>query len=281
MRRLVVSAFLAALLLIAWPASAAPRWLTVPPTPRLPAALASGYAPVNGVRLWYAVFGKGEPVLLLHGGLANSNYWALQVRALAPHYRVIVMDSRGHGRSTSSTAPYGYDLMASDVIGLIDYLQIRKVAVVGWSDGAIVGLDLAMNHPDRVSKLFAFAANYDPAGVLDVSKSPAFTAFIARAGAEYAQLSPTPKGYDRFVAAITRMWATQPHWTGADFARISAPTWIVDADHEEAIAQDQPLTMAKWTPVAGLLIEPEVSHFAFLQDPAQFNADLLRFLATH
>ncbi|MGH8149269.1 MAG: alpha/beta fold hydrolase [Steroidobacteraceae bacterium] len=71
----------------------APRWLTLPPTPTLPKAVASGYAPVDGIRLWYAEFGRGQPVILLHGGLANANYWGNQVRALEGRYRVIVMDS--------------------------------------------------------------------------------------------------------------------------------------------------------------------------------------------
>jgi pimeloyl-ACP methyl ester carboxylesterase len=74
------------------------------------------------------------------------------------------------------------------------------------------------------------------------------------------------------------MWNSEPHWTKADFAKITVPTWIVDADHDEMINHDQPRTMADWTPGAGLLIEPDVSHFAFLQDPEQFNRDVLHFL---
>jgi hypothetical protein len=122
------------LLGIATAASAEPQWLSLPPTPSLPKAEQSGYAPVNGIKIWYAVFGRGEPVILLHGGLANSNYWGNQVPALAKHYQVVVMDSRGHGRSSRNEQPFGYDLMASDVVALMDYLKIRKAAIVGWSD---------------------------------------------------------------------------------------------------------------------------------------------------
>jgi pimeloyl-ACP methyl ester carboxylesterase len=259
-------------------AEAAEPWMALPPTPMLPKATVSGYAPVDGIQLWYAEFGQGEPVLLLHGGLANSNYWGKQVRALMGQYRVIVMDSRGHGRSTRDGQPFGYDLMAKDVLGLLDYLKIRHAAIVGWSDGAIVGLDIAMHHPERVSKLFAFAANYDTAGVADIGASPTFTAFEARAGREYAQLSPTPRDYAGFLKAITAMWNREPNWSKSDFARIKVPTWIVDADHDEAITHDQPRTMADWTPHAGLLIEPDVSHFAFIQDPEQFTRDVQHFL---
>ena len=270
--------FALAILSATLPAHAAQPWMTLPLPPPLPKADVSGYAPVNGIRIWYAEFGHGAPVLLVHGGLANSRWWSNQVRFLMPHYRVIVMDSRGHGRSTRNAQPYGYDLMASDVIGLLDDLHIRKVALVGWSDGAIIGLDIAMHHPERLSKLFAFAANYDPTGVADASKSPVATAYIREAGREYAQISPTPTQYSAFLAAITNMWNTQPHWTRAELAKITVPTWIVDSDHDEMVTHDQPRTMADWIPDAGLLILPDVSHFGFVQEPEQFDWAIGRFL---
>jgi len=216
---------------------------------------------------------------MLHGGLASADYWGRQVRALQTHYQVIVMDSRGHGRSSRDAQPFGYDLMASDVLALMDHLGIKKAAIVGWSDGAIIGLDIAMHHPERVSKLFAFAANSDPSGVADIAKSDVFNAYIARAGEEYKRQSPTPTEYKAFVEEITKMWETQPKWTDADLARIKVPTWIVDADHDEAIKRENTEFMAAHIPGAGLLIQPEVSHFSFLQDPEQFTGDLLHFLA--
>jgi pimeloyl-ACP methyl ester carboxylesterase len=276
-RRLAFGIVLLALALPAW---AAPRWQTLPPTPTLPQALRSGSAPVNGVHIWYAVFGHGAPVILLHGGLANSNYWGLQVPALARHYQVIVMDSRGHGRSTRDDRPYGYDLMADDVVGLLDFLKIRKAAVVGWSDGGILGLDLAIRHPDRVSKVFAFAANTDPSGVVEgVEKNPTFAVYIERAGHEYEKLSATPKQYDAFVDAISKMWATQPNFTSEQLKAISVPIQVVDGDHDEAIKRPHTESIAATIPGAGLLIQPNVSHFSFLQDPEQFNQAVLHFLA--
>jgi pimeloyl-ACP methyl ester carboxylesterase len=271
-------------LLVAAPPVALPayaqseRWMTLPPTPSLPPPQSSGQVAVNGASIWYAVFGSGPPVVLLHGGLANSNYWGHQVPALAQKYQVIVIDSRGHGRSTRSAQPYGYELMASDVLGVLDKLGVQKAAVVGWSDGAIIGLSLALHHPERVARLFAFAANSDPSGVKDVDKSPVFQAFIARAEKEYEALSATPTGYKQFVAEISTMWSREPNWTKADLARIAVPTWIVDADHDEAIERENTELMAAAIPKAGLLLQPEVSHFSMLQDPAQFTADVLRFL---
>src|SRR5438105_12036766 len=102
-------------------------WQSLPPTPSLPAPAKSGYAPVSGIRMFYAVFGQGSPVLLLHGGLGNANYWGEVIPILVRnHYEVIVADSRGHGRSTRTAERYSYRLMASDVLAVLDYLKLTK-----------------------------------------------------------------------------------------------------------------------------------------------------------
>lgn len=255
-------------------------WQTLPPMPTRPPAAQEGYAPVNGIKLYYAVYGKGAPVILLHGGLANSDYWGNLIPALADRYQVIVMDSRGHGRSTRDAQPYGYDLMASDVIGLMDYLKLPKADIVGWSDGGIIGLDIAMNHPDRIDKLFAFGANSTLAGLKDgFDQNPNFAAFIERAGTEYAKLSPTPNEYDAFLTQIGGMWASQPNWTPEQLGRIKTPTMIADGEHDEAIRREHTEELAREIPGAKLLILPGVSHFAMLQNPDLFNRAVIDFLA--
>jgi pimeloyl-ACP methyl ester carboxylesterase len=264
---------------LALPARADDPWDVLPPTPALPTPERAGLAAVNDIKLWYAEWGHGTPVILLHGGLANSNYWGHQIPALARHYRVIALDSRGHGRSSRTDTPIGYDLMASDVLALMDHLHIARAALVGWSDGAIIGLDIAIHHPERLTRLYAFAANSDPSGVKDVDQSPVFTAYEARAAAEYARLSPTPDGFKPFLDNISTMWAKEPNFTADQLRGINVPTWIVDADHDEAIKRENTDHMAALIPHAGELILPAVSHFAFLQDPVMFNETLLRFLS--
>jgi pimeloyl-ACP methyl ester carboxylesterase len=265
--------------LTALSAGAAERWEMLPPTPAAIPVARSGHADVNGISVYYAVYGSGPPVILLHGGLANADYWGNQIKALMPRRTVIVMDSRGHGRSTRDTRPYGYDLMADDVVGLMDFLKVPKADVVGWSDGGILGLDLAIRHKDRVGKVFAFAANTVPSGVKDdVEKNPTFAAFIKRAGEEYATHSSTPKEYDAFVEQISKMWASEPNWTDAQLQAIAMPVLVVDGDHDEAIKREHTEYIAATIPHAGLLILPNASHFAFLQDPELFNFAMLHFL---
>jgi pimeloyl-ACP methyl ester carboxylesterase len=272
-------AFVSVLTLASLPASATELWQTLPPTPAPLATARSGQTLANGISIHYAIYGHGSPVVFLHGGLANSDYWGLQVSAVAAHHTVILMDSRGHGRTTRDTRPYGYDLMADDVVALMQNLNIANADIVGWSDGGIIGLDLAMRHKDRIGKVFAFAANTATSGVVEgVEKNPTFAAYIARAGREYTKYSATPKEYDAFVEQISRMWAEQPNWTDQQLKSIDKKIVVVDGDHDEAIKRPHTEYIAQTIPRAGLMILPNVSHFAFLQDPRQFNFAILHFL---
>jgi pimeloyl-ACP methyl ester carboxylesterase len=275
------AAWLAVLIVFVSIVWAAEVWKILPPTPRLPRPKSSGYAPVNGIRMWYAEFGTGQPVLLVHGGLANSDYWGNLVPFLVRHhFMVIVADSRGHGRSSRTDEPYSYDLMADDVIDLLDYLKISKVDLVGWSDGGIIGLDLAIHHPERLKHLFAFGANTDPTGLRsNFDHTPVFGGFIRRSKLEYRKLSTTPDQYDSFVKQISAMWATQPHFTSEQLHRISTPTTIADGQYDEAIKLSHDRYMASEIPHARLVILPNVSHFAMLQDPGEFNAAVLAALS--
>jgi pimeloyl-ACP methyl ester carboxylesterase len=280
MKRIAVSVFMClALVLAIGKVCAEETWKLLPDLPPMPGAKQSGYAPVNGIQLYYAIYGDGPPLIMLHGGLANSEYFANQIPVFAEDYTVIVMDSRGHGRSSRDAQPYSYSLMASDVAALMDYLKIPKASVVGWSDGGIIGLEMAMNYPDRVDKLFAFAANTNVAGLKpNIDKDPVFSKYIERAGKDYARLSKTPAEYETFVNQISRMWATQPDYKPEQLAKIKARVAISDGEYDEAIRPEHSVEMAKAVPGAKLVILPGVSHFAFLQDPQLFNRAVLGFL---
>ena len=260
-------------------------WLVLPPIPQLPAPDHSGTTHVNGIDLWYAEYGSGEPVILLHGGLGNANWWGLQIPALAEHYRVIAVDSRGQGRSGHDPdATMTYRLMAQDVLALMDHLKIAKAAIVGWSDGSITGLEMAIYHPERVSKLFAFGANTTPAGYVGSSgRSPAQQAVVdeytrlMRSG--YMKLSPTPGDYEAFHKKMSNLWNTRPNISSEQLQGITVPTWIVDGDHDEIIRRKDIDFQFRQIPGALELIIPGTSHFAFLQKPEVANAALLRFMA--
>lgn len=255
------------------------RWMTIPKPPAMPAPTATGMAPINGIEMYYATYGAGDPVLMIHGGLGNADIWANQVIDLMQDHLVIVADSRGHGRSTRTDEPFGYDLMSSDYVALLDYLKIPKVDLVGWSDGGIIGLDIAMKHPERLDHLFAQAANITTDGVDPaVATNAVFGSYITWMGEDYAKMSPTPDQYDAFVAQISEMWASQPNWPDADVAKITTPTAIVVGDHDEAILRAHTEHMAAVIPGSKLVILPDASHFAMLQAPEEYTAAVRAFI---
>ena len=260
-------------------AAAAP-WLTLPSTPTLPETTRSGHVTLNGTSIWHAQFGEGPHVLLLHGGLASSNYWGHQVRALARDFTVTVMDTRGHGRSPVMSRAFGYRIFSEDAAALLDHLASPSAAIVGWSDGAVTGLQLAMARPERVTKLFAFGANSSPDGMIaGGAGSRVFATFAARCRSEYAKLSPHPERWPQLLDGLRPMWRSEPRFSAQQMAQVKAPTAIADGDHDEIIRREHTALMSHQIPGARLVILPRVSHFAMLQDPAQFNRAVIDFLA--
>jgi len=248
--------------------------------PALPPADRSGHIVHDGARIWYSAHGTGTPVILLHGGLGHGGNWGHQVPALvAAGYQAIVIDSRGHGRSTRDARPLTYDLMAGDVLAVMSALGIDKAAFVGWSDGACIALTLAMKSPQCVHGVFFFACNMDPSGVNEIEFGPRLERCLSRHAQDYAALSATPGDFEAFLAAVTQMQRTEPNCTPSDLLRIEVPVIVAQSEHEEFIKRDHAEYLASTIPGAGFLLLPGVSHFAPLQWPAIFNGAVLEFLS--
>jgi pimeloyl-ACP methyl ester carboxylesterase len=248
----------------------------------LPATPDQGYVEHENARIWYAAYGSGAPVILLHGGLGNSGNWGHQVPALLDNsYRVVMIDSRGHGRSTRDTRPFSYELMASDVSAVMDFLQIEQAGLVGWSDGACTALVLASKAPERAAGVFFFACNMDPSGTKEITEfTPILRRCISRHVKDYQQLSATPDQFEAFSDAVGLMQKTQPNYSARDLAHISVPVAIVQSEHDEFIKREHAEYLARSIPNAQFIELPGVSHFAPLQRPEQFNRAMLGFLAS-
>ncbi|WP_109477314.1 alpha/beta hydrolase [Paraburkholderia sp. C35] len=247
----------------------------------LPDAQESGFVDHAGARIAWSAYGIGDPVVLLHGGLGHSGNWGYQVPALVDAgYRAILIDSRGHGRSTRDAQPYSYDLMASDVLAVLDELQLPKAAFVGWSDGACTALILARRAPQRVAGVFFFACNMNPDGAKPFEPTPVIDRCFNRHRADYQALSATPGEFDAFVAAVSEMQRTQPDYSTDDLAHIAVRVVIAIGEHDEFIKREHAVYLAETIPGAELIILPNVSHFAPLQRPALFNGVIERFAGT-
>ncbi len=252
----------------------------MPLPPAMPVATARGTVTSDGAEIYYATYGTGDPVILLHGGLGNGDHWANQVPALAK-YRVIVIDSRGQGRSTRSAAKISYDAMANDVVAVMDKLALERVAIVGWSDGGEMAMKLAIAHPERVSKLFVFGSNYNSEGSKPRrnGRNTAFDAYAVKCRADYQKLSKTPKQFDELVTWLLPIWRNPMGFTKDQLEAIAAPTVIADGDHDEVIQMAQIEEMGRLIPHAKVVVFKDASHFALWQDPQSFNEALLEFLA--
>lgn len=248
-------------------------------TPPLPADAREVWLEHNGARLWYATCGDGPPVILLHGGLGHSGNWGYQLPALMDAgFRVVLIDSRGHGRSSRDQRPYSYELMASDVLAVMDNIALDKAHFVGWSDGACTALVLASRYPGRSAGVFFFACNMDPSGALEMQPNPTIDRCFSRHQQDYAALSATPECFGDFVAAVSEMMRTQPNYSADDLRAINVPVDIALGENDEFIKRDHAVYLATNIPDATLTILPGVSHFAPLQKPALFNQAMLNFL---
>ena len=246
----------------------------------LPVTDDQGYIENEGARIWYATYGTGTPIILLHGGNGHGGNWGYQVPALLRSgHRAVLIDSRGHGRSTRNARPYTYELMASDVLAVMDALHIEKATLVGWSDGACTALILARNAPARVAGVFFFGCNMDPTGVKQITElSPILNRCISRHAKDYVQLSSTPDQFKSFTEAVGLMQRTQPNFSADDLAEIHVPVVIVQSENDEFIKQAHAEYLAQSIPKAEFILLKGVSHFAPVQRPEQFNLAMLAFI---
>jgi pimeloyl-ACP methyl ester carboxylesterase len=262
-------------------AQTAPRWKTLPDIPAMPNADTSGLAGVNGARLYFAVFNKTgkDPVILLHGGFSSSEDWGFEVPLLAETHQVIVMDTRGHGRSTMDDRPFSYDLFASDVKGLMDMLRIPKASVVGWSDGGVTGLVMAMKYPAYIKRLFTYGSNYSKSGEKNEPFDSALAAkFMNRVMERYRRISPTPDGFASLRAQIIKLYSSEPNLDTTALRRIRLPVVIGCGEYEQFYTRAHFESLVKLIPGARLVVMPAVSHGGPTQDPITFHKEVARLL---
>ncbi|OYR19787.1 alpha/beta fold hydrolase [Brucella thiophenivorans] len=231
-------------------------------------AAPASFASVNGIEMYYRVVGKGPPILLIHGGLSDQHVWDAQLPILGRDHTVILADSRGQGCSTRTDEPITYALMADDYVALLDYLNIDKVDLVGWSDGGIIGLDIAMRYPERLKSLFAQAANASPEGSTGYA--------LAR-----AEGKPIPelRHYKSIDKEIHALWANEPNYSAEDLSNINVRTAIVIGDRDTAITREHTEFMAHHIPGAKLLILPDSGHGVPAENPRLYARSVLKFIA--
>ncbi len=259
------------------------RWETLPLPPKMPAAATTGTVTNDGAKIYYATYGdaKRPPVVLLHGGMGNSDHFAFQVPALVDKFWVIVVDSRGHGRSTLSKAKLSYHAMGTDVLAVMDTLKIGKASLAGWSDGGAIAMDLAITAADRVNRVFMIGTNYDHHGSKRRKGKPAatFNAYAAKCRRDHLKFGNTPASWSAMIDAMLPVWRKPDGFSRDELRTIKARVLVALGDRDEIIELAQIREMGEVIPGGASRVFTDTSHFAMWQDPESVNAALVEFLS--
>ena len=196
----------------------------------------TGYAPVNGLKMYYEIHGSGEPVVLLHGAfMAISGDWNDWINELAKTRKVIAVEMQGHGRTADIKRDITYDNLADDVAGLLDYLKIGRADLVGYSLGAGAAMNCAIRHPEKVRKIVSISAPIRRDGWVKEGNDawPNFSPEMFKgtpAETEREKLNPVPGSFTDFFYHI-KAAAMKPYDFGADkFKATKAPFFFIHGD---------------------------------------------------
>ena len=196
----------------------------------------TGYAPVNGLKMYYEIHGRGEPVVLLHGAfMAISGDWNDWINELAKTRKVIAVELQGHGRTADIDRDITAENLADDVSALLDHLKISKADILGYSLGGSVAMQCAIRHPEKVRKVVSISAVIRLDGWVKEGREalPNLTAEVFKGSpmeAEYKRLSPTPDKFPDFIKHVVAM-ASKPYDFGADkFKATKAPFFFIHGD---------------------------------------------------
>lgn len=228
----------------------------------------------DDVTLYYETYGKGEPLLLVHGNGGSIVTMAAQIDYFKEKYRVIVMDSRDQGRSADSQERITYEKMTDDLAALIDHLKTGPVDAVGWSDGGIEVLLLGVRHPGKVKKIVSMAPNLNPSSE---AFDPEVRALLKSLTEPPDKAKNTPE--DRRQLKVAGMMLKEPNISPAVLAKVTAPTLVLASDHD-LVRLEHVVKIYRSLPNAQLAIFPNRTHLIPYDDPEQFNGTVHSFLAT-
>jgi len=235
------------------------------------------YAAVNGLNMYHEIHGAGAPLLLLHGG--GSSIPEKWIPFFTDRFQVIAMEQMGHGRTADAMdRPFHYHDMAEDTVELMRQLGIETAAVVGYSDGGNIGLDMAIHHPERVTSLVVTGANARPDGYTaeNLQEIDDPISDDAPAPDAYARLSPDGANHwPVFLRRMQPMWATEPDFTCEQLQSIAAPTLLIIGDRD-IVRPEHAVEMFDTIPAAQLCVVPNAGHgtlpketvLTFLLEPA-------------
>ena len=242
-----------------------------------------GYAPVNGLRMYYEIHGDGPPLVLLHGGMVSFEAcFSAMVPTLAATRRVIGIEQQGHGHTADIDRPLTFEQMADDTAALLRHIGVPQADILGYSDGGNVALGLAIRHPDLVGKLITVGTNVTNDGL-----KPGILDDLAGLTAEvlpddmrdlYASVAPDPEGWPTLVQKVVQQAMSLVGWQPDQLRGITSPTLVVIGD-DDIIRFEHAVEMIDLISHAHLAVLPMCDHITLVMRPALLLATLDDFLA--
>ena len=232
---------------------------------------AGGHVKLKDATLYYETYGSGQPLLLLHGDSQSIYAFLYQIPELAKHFKVIAVDTRGQGKSTNlTTGPLNYELFASDMKQLLDSLHIAKTNVLGWSDGGITGLLMAIKYPSHVNKLAVTGANLEP------SEQALGSKVLKEISKERDLWAKDTSAHGRMETRLFTMMLTEPHIPVDSLKKIKSPVLVMAGEHDVILEKHTKL-IAQSIPNSTLYIFKGASHYVPVDKPDEFNSEVISF----
>jgi pimeloyl-ACP methyl ester carboxylesterase len=238
---------------------------------------------VGGVPTWYAEYGSGEPLVYLHGGFSDSRDIGPALEAYARRFHVYTPDRRGHGHTPDVEGPFSYPQIAGDVVAFLEGVVGGPAHLVGYSDGAIAALHVALERPDLVRRLVLISGQFHRTGLVPgVFAGPdAMEELAGTPLAEwYAEVSPD--GADHFPTVARKvlgMIQSGPTLTAAQLADVHARTLVISGD-DDAVSLEHTMEMFRSIPDAELAVVPGTSHVLVMEKPHRVQGLVLEFLTS-
>lgn len=251
------------------------RLMNDPKSPYGKNKVAGKYYDIRGFKMYCEVYGTGKPLLIIHGNGGSINNFVYQIPYFSKKYKVIVADSRAHGKSTDKGDSLSYEMMADDYAALLDAMKIDSAYVIGWSDGGINGLLLSIRHPEKVKKLAVTGANLVP----DTTAVPQLIWDMVLPALTELKNKPDKNEQEKNALKLYRLLAEQPHIPLTDLQTIACPTLVIGGDHD-VIKEEHTMLIYKNIPKSYLWILPGSGHSTPVVYKDDFNKVVDRFFST-
>lgn len=235
------------------------------------------FAEINGAKIYYEEYGKGEPLLLIHGNGGNIESMGNQIDYFKSKYRVIVADSRGHGKSELKTDSLTFVQITKDMDELVNRLKLDSINIIGWSDGGIVGLQMGISGKSKIKKIVAMGANLRPDSTAIYSWAAKDVQNLRKTIISKIKEKDTSENWN-LMKQISGLLVDQPNIAAKDLSKIKAKALVIAGDRD-VIRNEHTIEIFENIPKAQLCIMPGETHFAPASSPEVFNALANKFLS--